>query len=112
MVVPPDIDGENNVSISRKGGIWDVMKRTLSWMIPELAAGEVIDIQAQFQCSTPINQQEASPPPSTPKFPVLVQCNGNTNFSKIHLETDYAEEGSDHVDLKVENIATVLYRKV
>ena len=111
MVVPPDIDGEG-VSISRKGGVWDVMKRTLSWVIPELSAGEVIDIQAQFKC------QPQQPQQPNPNFPVLVQCTGNTNFSKIQLDaqdTSVSADGSNDGNpmiLKIEKIANVLYRKV
>jgi len=109
MVVPPDIDGEG-VAISRSGGVWDVMKRTLSWSIPELPAGKVIDIQAQFRCSG--GPQSQRPPASSSKFPVLVRCSGDASFSKIELDADYTEEGSIPVDLRVQKEARVICRKV
>jgi hypothetical protein len=105
-VVPPDINGDD-VAISRKGGVWDSMKRTLSWTIPELPPGEVVDIQAQFPCMKGTYTNNA-----TPKFPILVRCLGNTVFSKIHLNADYTEDGSSPVHLQIEKSANVVYRKV
>jgi hypothetical protein len=107
IVLPLHIDGEN-VTMSRKGGVWDEMKRTLTWTIKELPAGDIIDIQAQFRCYNGVllSMDEWS------KFPVLARCNGDITFSRINMNSDYTEKGSVPVELEVERSATVLYRKV
>lgn len=117
MVVPLDMDAES-VTMSRKGGIWDEMKRTLVWMIPELSPGETLDIQAQFKCLVvegggPINHIDdmGGAGDDSSLFPVLAKCNGNTSFSKIDIHADYTEEGSSPIELEVERSTTVLYRK-
>jgi hypothetical protein len=130
MMVPPDVDGER-VTMSRKGGIWDEMKRSLVWTIQQLGPGETVDIQAQFkvvgggQHGTAAGGSRITgrpPPPgmaavvgdhpSSSRFPILARCNGAAAFSKIDLNTEYAGEGSTPVDLRVERSATVLYRNV
>jgi hypothetical protein len=122
MVVPLDMNGES-VTMSRQGGKWDAMKRTLVWKIAQLAPGETLDIQAQFQClpEPPIegvgyqDDMGISAPGSggTSSFPVLARCNGNGTFSKIDLNTDFSiEDGTSiPVELEIERLATVLYRK-
>jgi hypothetical protein len=114
MIVPLDMDGES-VTMSRKGGIWDEMKRTLVWIIPQLTPGETLDIQAQFKClpesSDDGRYQDDMGAPGGCQFPVLARCNGNTTFSKIDLNSDYFEQGSSPVELEIERSSTVLYRK-
>lgn len=115
IIVPLDVDGEN-VTMSRKGGVWDEMKRTIIWTIHKLDPGEIVDIQAQFKCKMQegrgiqiLSQNDLL---SSIKFPVLARCNGDTNFSKIDMNSEYNEEGSNPVDLDMERSATILYRKV
>lgn len=105
MVVPPDVDGEK-VTMSRSGGMWDEMKRSISWSIEKLDPGEIIDIQAQFGCADGFVNGMAA------KFPVLVRCDGSMLFSRIELSTDYLEEESDPINLQIEQSARILYRKV
>lgn len=110
IIVPLDLDGAN-VTMSRKGGIWDEMKRSIIWNIAKLDPGEIVDIQAQFKKNT----EGGGVPPGNSEyfeFPVLVRCNGDTSFSKIELNTDFHEDGSPPVGLEVERSATILYRKV
>ena len=102
MVVPPDIDGER-VTMSRRGGVWDGIKRTLAWRIEKLLPGETIDIQTQFGCNAG---------GSLPKFPVLVRGDGKALFSRIELSTEYTEDGSEPVNLHVDQSSRILYRKV
>jgi hypothetical protein len=105
MVAPPEVDGEK-VTMSRIGGIWDEMKRTISWTIEKLSPGEIIDIQAQFGCVDGFVNGLTS------KFPVLVRCDGSALFSRIELSTEYTEEESSPVNLHVEQSSRILYRKV
>ena len=98
--------------MSRKGGVWDEMKRTLIWTIPKLNPGEIVDIQAQFKCNTTETGLSPSQSFGSFKFPVLARCNGVTNFSKIDVNSDYNEDGSSPVGLELERSATILYRKV
>mmetsp|Transcript_14488 Transcript_14488/g.33725 ORF Transcript_14488/g.33725 Transcript_14488/m.33725 type:complete len:397 (-) Transcript_14488:157-1347(-) len=104
IVVPPDLDGEN-ITMSRKGGVWDEMKRTLVWKISKLEPGEIIDMQSQFQSNMEGGSNES-------KFPLLAKCNGDTSFSKIDLNTDYTEDGVSPVHIDLERVATILYRKL
>ena len=106
IVVPPDLDGEN-ITMSRKGGVWDEMKRTLVWKILKLDPGEIVDIQSQFH-STGMEGGVAG----ETKFPLLAKCNGDTSFSKIDLNTDFTEDGENPVDIDLERTATILYRKL
>ena len=112
------MDGEN-VTMSRKGGVWDEMKRTLIWTFQKLDPGEIVDIQAQFKCNTEggLSQSHAHVAGGGDgfgsfKFPVLARCNGDTNFSKIDMNSDYNDDGSSPVGLELERSATILYRKV
>ena len=107
MIVPLDMDG-SSLSMSRKDGVWDEMKRSLTWTIQELAPGELIDIQAQFK----VIEGVTSSADTASKFPVLARCNGRTSFSRIDVNSDYTEEGSIPVDLEVSRSTNVLYRKV
>jgi len=126
IIVPVELDGEN-VTMSRKGGVWDEMKRTLIWNIPKLDPGEIVDIQAQFKNNTEwgVSKSKSHDHANSAtaggggydgseflKFPVLARCNGDTNFSKIDMNTNYNEDGSNPVGLELERLATVLYRKV
>jgi hypothetical protein len=110
MIVPSDVDGDK-VTMSRKGGVWDEMKRSLVWNIQQLEPGEIVDIQTQFKCikgaiSTPGIGDEYS------RFPVLARCSGSAAFSRVDLNTEYTQEGSTPVELTMERSGIVLYRKV
>ena len=111
IIVPPGLDGEN-VTMSRRGGVWNDMKRSLVWNISKLDPGEIIDIQAQFKSTTEQEGPSGDRFESQHKFAVLARCKGDTNFSKIDLDTDYKEDGSCTVEMDSERSATILYRKI
>jgi hypothetical protein len=106
IIVPLDMDG-SSFTMSRKDGVWDTMKRSLTWIIQELAPGNIIDIQAQFKIIEGVSSSEASS-----RFPVLARLKGNTTFSRIDVNSDYTGEGSVPVDIEVQRSSTVLYRKI
>lgn len=106
VIVPLDMDG-SSLTMSRKDGVWDAMKRSLTWTIQELAPGEIVDIQAQFKAIEGVSSSEA-----TSKFPVLARSSGITTFSRIDMNSDYTEDGSVPVDIDVRRSSTVLYRKI
>jgi hypothetical protein len=99
LAVPPDVDAEN-VKMSRKGGVWEELKRTLSWRIDELEPGKALEIQAQFSLLDKVDKP--------PKFPVLVRCDYPSLFSGVELTVD---EGSS-VKMKLNESARILHRKV
>lgn len=109
IIVPLGLDGEN-VTMSRRGGVWNEMKRSLVWNVSKLDPGEIIDIQAQFKCNT--NGGASDRRFESHKFAVLARCKGDTSFSKIDLNTDYSEDGSCSVEMNLERSATILYRKI
>lgn len=107
IIVPLGFDGEN-VTMSRRGGIWNDLKRSLLWNIRTLDPGETIDIQAQFKTTNP----ERGSGEESQKFAVMARCKGDTSFSKIRLDTDFREDGSSPVGIDLERSTTILYRKV
>jgi hypothetical protein len=100
IAVPPDVDG-GHCKMSRKGGSWDDMKRTLTWSIASLAPGEAVEIQAQF----PFVEEQIDR--SCPKFPVLVQCSCSHTFSKVIVTTK-----DDTLRLNSSMSGLVIHRKV
>jgi hypothetical protein len=98
IAVPPDVDG-GHCKMSRKGGSWDELKRTLTWSIETLAPGEALEIQAQFPF---IEENERSP-----KFPVLVQCDYPSTFSKVIVSTK-----QDTIRIKLSTSGRIIHRKV
>ena len=103
MVVPPDVNGES-LSCSRKGGLWDGMKRTLFWTHGRLQPGEMIEIRAQFDCIDGGDSMVSN-------FPILTRCDGKSLFSRVELTSDYTDNQSFPVTLFVEQRSRVIYRK-
>ena len=83
VAVPPFVQGES-VKMSRKGGVWDEMKRTICWTLQKLDPGEVLEIQAQFQSGNLQNLANVNL-----QFPVLVRADVPYSFSGIGISTDY-----------------------
>lgn len=104
MIVPPDVNG-NSATMSRKGGLWDDLKRMLSWTNDKLHAGEVLDIKVQFQCADLGTGTKST-------FPVLTRCDGRSLFSRVELSTEHTDDSSDPVTLYADQRSRVLYRKV
>lgn len=118
IAVPPFVQGES-VKMSRKGGVWDEMKRTICWTVEKLEPGEVLEIQAQFQSGNLQNLAQVDL-----QFPVLVRADVPRLFSGISIATEYenddgggeGKEESDPSIIPVKNILTqctrILHRKV
>jgi hypothetical protein len=104
IIVPPDVSGES-VSMSRKGGIWDGMKRTMSWTVQTLEPGETLDIQAQFQVFNGGGS-------IVPKFPILIRCDGKSLFSGIKFDADFSDSESIPVNMALVKCSRILYRQV
>jgi hypothetical protein len=98
IAVPPDVNG-SRCKMSRKGGSWDELKRTLTWCIASLAPGEALEIQAQF----PLMEDNSR----VLKFPVLVQCQYNFLFSNVAVSCK-----DNNVRLALSTSGQVLHRKV
>lgn len=102
LAVPPDVDGER-CKLSRAGGSWEELKRTVSWKVDEIAPGKALEIQAQF----PLLDKESSSS-KTPRFPVLVRCNYSPLFAGMEIEVD----GSSQHQIKLSESGRLLHRKV
>ena len=100
MAVPPDVEGEK-CKMSVKGGSWNEMKRTLTWLIKELAPGKSIEIQAQFPT---VNNATMS---LAPKFPILIKAVYTGLYSEISVESADAD-----CDVKVRTSTCLLHREV
>jgi hypothetical protein len=111
MIVPLDMDG-SSLTMSRRDGVWDGMKRILTWTVSELPPGEIVDIQAQFKVLKGVALSEEEGAAAASKFPVLARSSGSTTFSRIEMNSDYTQDGSVPVDIDVQRSSTVLYRKI
>ena len=98
IAVPPDVDG-SRCKMSRKGGSWDELKRTLTWCVESLAPGEALEIQAQF----PLMEESSR----VLKFPVLVQCQYASLFSNVTVASK-----DSNVRLALSTSGQILHRKV
>jgi len=87
VAVPPFVQGET-VKMSRKGGIWDDLKRTICWNARKLEPGEVLEIQAQFQSSNHVVGGDL-------QFPILVRADVPHSFSGISVATKTVVDGGD-----------------
>jgi len=105
MPVPPEIDGET-AKMSRRGGMWDSMKRIITWTLPQLRSGETMEVQSQFEFAA----GEKNPFP--PKFPVLVRFDSagvQLSGIQVHLIAD--DESLAYV-LDLERSFRVVHRKL
>lgn len=98
IAVPPDVDG-SRCKMSRKGGSWDELKRTLTWCVESFAPGEALEIQAQF----PLIEENTR----VLKFPILVQCKYPYLFSNINVSSK-----GGNVRLALSMSGQILHRKV
>lgn len=105
LAVPPHVHGET-VKMSRKGGVWDDMKRTLSWAIDALDPGEALEIQAQFEI---VDDRDLV---RVPNFPALVRCEYPALFSSLQLDENCNESLETPLRLKLNKSTRILHRKV
>ncbi len=97
VVVPPDV----NVDDPPEGGIWDELKRTLSWTCGSLQSGHGVYIQPTFTTNT-INDSR--------RFPILLHSQGDHLFSRLDIRGNTIDERP--LDLEVQHETTILYRKI
>jgi len=71
MAVPSQLDGES-MTISRKGAMWDAMKRTVVLSIPKIENGGIIVVKIRFETVPPFEVTGVD----DLLFPVLVRCGG------------------------------------
>ena len=108
LAIPPHVNGRSG-KLSRKGGLWDELKRTISWTVEEMPPGQALEIQAQFE----ILEADANTSMGrSPKFPILVRCEYESLFSSVEIKVDYHDSLSKPVLVELENSARVLHRKV
>ena len=93
------------MKMSRKGGVWDEMKRTIAWKVDQLVPGEALEIQTQFQSS-------GEDVGGTTRFPVLVRAEYPVLFSSVELNSDFHDALSRPVKIKLSESSRVLHRKV
>jgi hypothetical protein len=105
IAIPPDVNG-GSVRLSRKGGVWDSMKRILAWSVDQLDPGELIEIQAQF------GFEGGESADRSPKFPVLVRCDAQKEqFSNIELSSNFADQLSSPAKISVVSSVRIMHRK-
>ena len=108
LAIPPHVNGRSG-KLSRKGGLWDELKRTVSWTIEEMPPGQALEIQAQFEI---LDGESASNLTLSPKFPILVRCEYESLFSSVEIKNDYHDSLCKPIQMELKNTARVLHRKV
>merc|ERR1712232_1050506 len=107
MAIPPDIKGET-VKLMKRDGDWDGMKRIISWRLPTLQPGELIELQVQFQFVNPDQGLKMNP-----TFPILVRCNAaNEQFSDILLDSVASYDSRVPMKMTFAKAVRILHRKV
>lgn len=125
MAVPPQVEGEK-CKMSIKGGSWNEMKRTLTWLVKELAPGKALEVQAQFPMvgadggdhdadtdndavtATKVNGVFAPAVLlAAPKFPILVKANYQGLYSELTVQC-----AEPVCEMKVRSTGCLLHRKV
>ena len=106
LAVPPYVRGDT-VKMSRRGGVWDDMKRTISWGVDKLDPGEALEVQLQFE------SMDDGWGDRIPKFPVLVRADFPSSlFSSVELNSAFSDGLTTPVQLQVNVSGRVLHRKV
>lgn len=107
MAVPPDVSGES-MKMSRKGGMWDSMKRVIVYKHHQLKMGETLEVQFQFSYLA-----DDSDDLSIPRFPVLVRCDCHDDqLSTLNLEVVCAGNEEQSVDFDFQTSYELYHRKV
>lgn len=116
MAVPTCVNGET-VKMSRRGGIWDPMKRLIVWkllvssgnnndnsnnkdssssdVITSLGIGQTIELQTQFEVLKNMQDIMKSEGRAAINFPVVVRCNstqGQLSSIKVNAVMDNGAE--------------------
>jgi hypothetical protein len=108
LAVPLNVDGQS-ARMSKQGGMWDEMKRTVTWLIKTLDPGEALEIQAQFQA---VDGGLVHASDRAAKFPVLVRCDCNRLFSSVEVLGDFEDGLSTPIRVIPSSASRVLHRKV
>jgi len=119
VAVPPNVKGDT-VKMSRKGGVWNEMKRTISWFVEELTPGKAMELQLHFECMSDSsssadssNEQPQLTQKQMPKFPVLVRADCPSSlFSSIEIISDYSSGSNEPAKLDLARSGRLLHRKV
>ncbi len=74
VAIPECINGDT-VESSRGDGVYDDLKRTIKWTVPELPKGESVMVCAQAQLWTSISDDERD----RIRFPVLLRCTSDVD---------------------------------
>jgi len=76
MAVPPSMNGDT-VKLSKKGAVWDSLKRIIVWPVQPIKNGESEEVQAQFEFEEYGGGGGGGGGEGNrdiPSFPVLVRC--------------------------------------
>ena len=104
LAIPPYVKG-SSARMSRPGGVWNEMKRVISWSVDRLEPGEAMEVQLQFESMDGTWDRE-------PKFPVLVRADCPCLFTSLELRSDFSDGLTHLVSTEVSTSARVLHRKV
>lgn len=116
MAVPPDLDGET-IKMAKRGGIWDQMKRTISWSSRSIKPGETKELQIQLQFDSERNDgSDLYSKDNAPTFPVLLRFDTKDELlSSVDIELGNPSEDDflfEEYAMKLTKSIRVIHRKV
>lgn len=68
VAIPERVDGET-VKVLRGNGVWDELKRTIKWKLPQLTKGESFMVSASCELWAPMANED-----DQVVFPVMMRC--------------------------------------
>ena len=115
MAVPPDLDGET-VKMSKRGGVWDKLKRTIVWSAKSIKPGETKELQIQMQFESERDEGADDSKDDAPSFPVLLRFD-TKNELLSSVDIDLGDPSADEFmyeefAMKLTKSFRVMHRKV
>lgn len=87
IAVPERVNSET-VEVSRGDGVFDDLKRTIKWTVPDLPKGESFMVSAQAQLWSSARSEDHV----NLKFPVLLRCHSDVDqISNVELRAVEAD---------------------
>eukprot|EP00593_Proboscia_inermis_P012602 CAMPEP_0171321834 /NCGR_PEP_ID=MMETSP0816-20121228/114593_1 /TAXON_ID=420281 /ORGANISM="Proboscia inermis, Strain CCAP1064/1" /LENGTH=265 /DNA_ID=CAMNT_0011820185 /DNA_START=3 /DNA_END=800 /DNA_ORIENTATION=+ len=115
MAVPNAVKGDT-VKMSRRGGIWDSLKRMLVWNVKELKIGAELGLQAQFEIILNSGGDDNGIiDTSALCFPVLLRCSslqGQLSGLDIDLLEADGDESIFHLTHTYSRTYRIMYRTI
>ena len=103
LAIPLNFRGES-AKLSMTGGVWDEVKRTVSWYIDEINPGQAVEFQIELETSLHDI--------ATCQFPVLVRADCSSSLSQIQVLPEICDSNGRSCLARVMYSSRTLHRKL